>query len=251
MYQVVIAEDEATIRKGIVSLFPWEQFGFEVAASFPNGREVWEYIRSHPVDVIFSDIRMPIMDGLELAKKLQDRTDIRLVFFSGFQDFSYARAAIQNGVCDYIIKPIKYDELLKCLTRLKKQLDAEHHVQKTEPEEKPLSYYEAIVHEVRAYVDDNYKTATLEEAARTVGLSPNYVSKIMKEHSDCGFSEYLLKCRMENAARMLSDIHYKQYEIADRVGYDNPKNFSRAFHQHYGMSPSDYRNRRDPGDEKQ
>lgn len=63
----------------------------------------------------------------------------------------------------------------------------------------------------------------------------------MKEHSDVNFSDYLLKTRMENAARMLKDIGYKQYEIADRVGYDNPKNFSRAFHQYFHMTPSQYR----------
>ena len=64
----------------------------------------------------------------------------------------------------------------------------------------------------------------------------------MKEHSDTSFSDYLLKTRMENAARMLMDIGCKQYEIAYRVGYDNPKNFSRAFHQYFSMTPTQYRN---------
>ncbi len=105
-----------------------------------------------------------------------------------------------------------------------------------------LSYYEKIISTVKNYLDTSYQDATLEQAARLVSLSPNYLSKIMKEHSDTSFSDYLLKTRMENAARMLRDIGYKQYEIAYRVGYDNPKNFSRAFHQYFNMTPTQYRN---------
>lgn len=240
MYQMIIIDDEAKIRSGLVNLFPWNQLGFEIAGNFSNGKEAYEFVLKNSVDLILSDIRMPIMDGLELADKLLSRKKVKIIFFSGYQDFDYVRQALRTGACDYLLKPIKYDDLVQCLTRIKELLNQENHLT-AENEQKNLSYYENIISHVKAYLDTNYQTATLEQAARLVNLSPNYLSKIIKEHSDLSFSDYLLKTRMENAAGMLKDIGYKQYEIAYRVGYDNPKNFSRAFHQYFNMTPSQYR----------
>ncbi|HRM61591.1 MAG TPA: helix-turn-helix transcriptional regulator, partial [Gemmiger qucibialis] len=70
------------------------------------------------------------------------------------------------------------------------------------------------------------------------------LSRVFKEKSGTSFSELLLKTRMEKACEMLADIHYKSYDIAYYVGYDNPKNFSRAFKAYYGQSPSEYRKSR-------
>lgn len=244
MYQVIIADDETKIRNGLAHLFPWGQLGFEIAGCFPNGRDAYDFARKHPVDLILSDIRMPVMDGLELSEQLLAVKKVKIIFFSGYQDFDYARRALRNGVFDYLLKPVKYEDLADCLTRAKEALDKENG-KGAPPEEENLSYYEKIIGTVKNYLDTDYQDATLEQAARLVSLSPNYLSKIMKEYSDASFSDYLLKTRMENAARMLRDIGYKQYEIAYRVGYDNPKNFSRAFHQYFHMTPSEYR--KNPG----
>ena len=241
MYQVIIADDEAKIRSGLANLFPWNQLGFEITGSFSNGRDAYDFALSSPVDLILSDIRMPLMDGLELSERLLSRKKVKIIFFSGYQDFDYVRKALRNGVFDYLLKTVKYEDLADCLTRVKELLDSEQGKDMPEVCES-LSYYEKIISTVKNYLDTSYQDATLEQAARLVSLSPNYLSKIMKEHSDTSFSDYLLKTRMENAARMLRDIGYKQYEIAYRVGYDNPKNFSRAFHQYFNMTPTQYRN---------
>ena len=240
MYRVIIVDDEEKIRGGIAHLFPWNQMGFQVIGTFANGREALEYVKENSVDVVFSDIRMPIMDGLEMAGRMMEVSSTKIILFSGYQDFEYARKALRSGVSDYLLKPVKYEELQDCLTRIRELLDGEHMDRKTEEAEN-LSYYERIISVVCQYLDEEYQTATLEQAARLVNLSPNYLSRLFKEHSSLSFSDYLLKTRMENAARMLRDIRYKQYEIAFRVGYDNPKNFSRAFHQYFSMSPSQYR----------
>ena len=177
---------------------------------------------------------------MELSEKLSSKRKVRIIFFSGYQDFDYVRRALRSGAIDYLLKPVKYEDLVDCLTKIRENLNIENH-RSPAPEEENLSYYEKLIGMVKNYLDTNYQNATLEQAARLVELSPNYLSKVMKEHSDLSFSNYLLKTRMDNAARMLKDIGYKQYEIAYRVGYDNPKNFSRAFHQYFHMTPSQYR----------
>ncbi|MFR5654758.1 response regulator [Waltera sp.] len=111
MYQVIIVDDEPRILEGIIHLFPWNNFGFEVVASFTNGKEALEYINAHPqVDIVMTDIQMPVMTGIELSQKLKNE-DIIVIFFSAYQDFEYARAAIINHVTDYLIKPMKYDAM--------------------------------------------------------------------------------------------------------------------------------------------
>lgn len=123
MYQVIIVDDEPRILEGIIHLFPWNNFGFEVVASFTNGKEALEYINAHPqVDIVMTDIQMPVMTGIELSQKLKNE-DIIVIFFSAYQDFEYARAAIINHVTDYLIKPMKYDAMSACFERIRKTLD--------------------------------------------------------------------------------------------------------------------------------
>ena len=170
MYQVIIVDDEPRILEGIIHLFPWNNFGFEVVASFTNGKEALEYINAHPqVDVVMTDIQMPVMTGIELSQKLKNE-DIIVVFFSAYQDFEYARAAIINHVTDYLIKPMKYDAMSACFERIRKNLDKREkgHYLPYEVNADEADYV-AIV---KNYIKSDYKTATLEEAASLVHYSP-------------------------------------------------------------------------------
>lgn len=237
MYKLIIIDDEEKIADGMSKLFPWSNIGFEVVASFTSARKALEFMQSNQVDVVLSDIEMPDINGVELSKTLMDNTQIKTVLFSSYDNFEYLRAAIHNKVVDYLIKPIEYSALLECFQRVKTELDERNNAQ----EEKPRSYYENIVFEVKAYLNEAYQDASLERAAERVNLSPTYLSKIYKEKSGVSFSDTLLNIRMEKACEMLSDIRFKSYDIAYYIGYDNPKNFSRAFKAYYHVSPSEYR----------
>lgn len=244
MYQVIIVDDEPRILEGIIHLFPWNNFGFEVVASFTNGKEALEYINAHPqVDIVMTDIQMPVMTGIELSQKLKNE-DIIVVFFSAYQDFEYARAAIINHVTDYLIKPMKYDAMSACFERIRKNLDKREkgHYLPYEVNADEADYV-AIV---KNYIKSDYKTATLEEAASLVHYSPAYLSSAFKADTGVSFSRYLLQVRMEQAMRMLSDRSVKFYEIADAVGYLNPKNLTRNFKEYYGITPQEFRAGKQP-----
>ena len=243
MYSLIIVDDEIKIREGLVNLFPWEQNGYQVTGQFANGLQALEYIKSHNVDLVLTDIRMPVMSGIDLSRHLaSDYPDLPFVFLTGYQDFSYMHTAILNHASDYLPKPIKYEDLYTCFERIRQILDERHHVD-TQVHGGTSSYYGKIISEICSYLQENYQNATLEEAASRVNLSPNYLSKIFKEKAHVGFSEYLNELRMKKAAELLCDISYKHYEIAYRIGYDNPKNFSRAFKQYYKISPREFRDK--------
>ena len=243
MYKIIVIDDESIIREGIINLFPWSQLGFEIAADFSDGRAAMDYIKSgNKADVVLTDIQMPFMNGIQLSEQLNSM-EIKTVFFSSYQEFEYAKSALQNNVFDYLIKPIKFDELYRCFERLREKLDKEQsqsliYATKADRE----NQYGAVIQKVLEYIDENYRDATLEEAARHVYMTPSYLSKLFKERVGMNFSEYLQDAKMKQACRMLCDNQYKLYEIAGRVGYDNPKNFTRAFKLRYQMTPSEYRN---------
>ncbi|MCI8648963.1 MAG: response regulator [Anaerotruncus sp.] len=125
-YKVIIVDDEAEIRDGIRCKIDWAGNGFELVSSAENGQEALELSEQLHPDVVLTDIKMPFMDGLTLAKHLAERMPAtKLVLFSGFDDFEYAQKAIQLNVVQYILKPIDAAELTEVLQRLKTQLDTE------------------------------------------------------------------------------------------------------------------------------
>ena len=246
MYSIVIVDDEATIADGLANLFPWHEMGFDIQAVFHDPQSLLAYLEDHKTDVLVCDIEMPDINGVQIAERLQ-KSGVRIVFISGYQKYEYLRGAILNHVEDYLLKPVKYAELSECFWKIKEQLDAEHHV----PEEThPRSFYEQVIQNVQAYVDENFRTATLDKAAECVHLSPSYLSKIYKGYSGQGFQDYLTQVKMNKACEYLRNIEYKNYDVAYCVGYDNPKNFSRSFKKYFGKTPSEYRANYDIIDEE-
>ena len=124
MYKLMIVEDEKAIANGIANSLPWEEWGFEISGVLGNGAEALEAIAREIPDVVLSDIRMPIMDGLELMQHLnRDHPDIRILILSGYNDFEYLQTAIKNGVCEYLLNPTDIDEFQLVFKRMKEKLD--------------------------------------------------------------------------------------------------------------------------------
>ena len=88
MYSIMIVEDEYLVRQGIASLVNYEQFGMQVIAQAENGREAWQKFQKNPVDILLTDINMPLMNGLELAKLAREKAPkCHVVFLTGYDDF--------------------------------------------------------------------------------------------------------------------------------------------------------------------
>jgi len=125
-YRVLLADDEEEIRTGISRKIDWAALGLSLVGEAGNGEEALELAEQLRPDVVLTDIKMPFMDGLELCRHLrQSLPAAKLVVFSGFDDFEYARQAVGMGVSEYILKPINASELAEVLTRLRQQLDSQ------------------------------------------------------------------------------------------------------------------------------
>lgn len=244
MYDLVIIEDEETMRQGLCYLFPWDSIGFQIAAEFGNAEEALQFLLHNRADAVLTDICLPKMDGVELTQRLRDeKMDTAVVFLTGYRDFKYAQQAVKCGARDFLLKPVKYNELVLAFLKIKEDLDASYGVTEDHPGPEAAGTHrrERLIEEVKKYLAANLRTATLEDAAVAVNLSGAYLSRLFREKTGVTFSEYLLRTRMEYAGGLLRGSDNKTYEVSDLVGYDSPRNFSRAFKKYYGMTPREYK----------
>lgn len=124
MYRLIVVDDEQAIRRGMCNYIDWNAMGFQVEADFEDGKETIEYLKDHPVDVVMTDIEMAEVSGLELARYVwENKLPVKIVILSGYREFEYARKAIKYNVENYLLKPIRMDELQEVFGKIKKQLD--------------------------------------------------------------------------------------------------------------------------------
>ena len=119
LYRIILVDDEEEVRKGIIRKIDWSHLGFEVVGDAENGAEALEKIEQLEPEVVMIDIRMPFMDGLTLTERIRQKyPSMKVLIFSGFDDFEYAQQAIKLNVTEYILKPVNVEELTAITTSL-------------------------------------------------------------------------------------------------------------------------------------
>ena len=242
MYKIAIADDDMDVPTSLGNYFPWAENGFEVVAKLFDGRQTLDFLDHHEVDVLISDICMPVMSGIDLARELRQRgRKVQIVLLSAYKDFQYAQAAMSYGVRHYLVKPATYSEILDVLEKVKEELRREERPQLQAPM-RVSAFNAKVVSQIKAYVDQHFDTATLTSVAQLVHMNTSYLSRFFKENAGENLSAYLTRVRMDNAIRMLQDVTEKNiYEIGEKLGYANSKSFTKAFKAYYGITPQEYR----------
>ena len=143
MLKIFLAEDEVIVRETIKRMIPWEELGFELVGEAADGEMALPLLIRQKPDLLITDIKMPLMDGLTLAKLAKkELPELKIVILSGYDDFNYAKQAINIGVEDYLLKPITKNALIERLSEIRSRYEHE----KTQKE-----YYEKFQREMQAY----------------------------------------------------------------------------------------------------
>ena len=143
MLKIFLAEDEVVVRETIKRMIPWEELGFELVGEAADGEMALPLLLRQQPDLLITDIKMPFMDGLTLARLAKKEIPgLRVVILSGYDDFNYAKQAIGIGVEDYLLKPITKNALIERLSEIRSRYEHE----KTQKE-----YYEKFQREMQAY----------------------------------------------------------------------------------------------------
>ncbi|WP_054949766.1 response regulator transcription factor [Numidum massiliense] len=134
MINVLLVEDEFLIRSGMRTLIDWEAHGFHLAAEATHGAEAFDILREQTIDIVLTDIRMPVMDGLALIRKIRKRhLPCEIIVLSSYDDFAYVRQAMKHGVRDYIHKPtISPDDLVQTLQEVAADLRYKRKIERYE-----------------------------------------------------------------------------------------------------------------------
>lgn len=124
MYTIIVADDEEELRKALIRRINWEETGFQLIGEAENGAEALELVEKLEPDLLLTDVRMPFMSGIELARAVREiRPTMQIAFLSGYDDFSYAQQAIQYNIVSYMLKPISSAELTEELKKIKVIID--------------------------------------------------------------------------------------------------------------------------------
>jgi two-component system response regulator YesN len=121
--KVLIVDDEPIICRGLRETVPWNELSAEVIGEAYDGDEAFSILKELEADLVLSDVKMPIMDGISLAEKISKHfSHIKLILISGYDEFEYAKRAMRLGVKDYLLKPVDIDELMNLITNIKMDL---------------------------------------------------------------------------------------------------------------------------------
>lgn len=254
-YRMMIVDDERIVREAIASYITWEKYGITVAKVAANALEALEYLKEHEVELVLVDIKMPVMDGLEMLKKVRDsKADIDFIILSGYADFKYAQEAIHYGARDYLLKPFDdatlLNAVLKCrdnrrnqefISTLKKTAAGEDGTAKNH-----LYHYSQTVNKIMQIVDEEIANEELSLkwiSSQKLFLNETYLSKVFQKEVNRKFSSYLLERRMLLAMQLLAkDTDVLIQDVARESGFgDNPQYFSIVFKKYTGYTPTEYK----------
>ena len=244
MYKVAIIDDEPIIVKGLSKSVDWEKFSCEVIGTAFSGEEGLELIRSKEPDIVFTDIRMPCMDGLTMIAAIKSEfPGTQIAILTGYRDFEYARQAISLGVTRFLLKPSKLDEIMEALQAMTEKLQPADEMLSADLEISDNTAGSFIAKNAVAYIEEHYKEKLkLSDVADQVYVSQWHLSKLLNRYMGQNFSEILNNVRINKAKELLKDPSLRIGDIADEVGFLDMAHFSRVFKKLVGISANEYRN---------
>lgn len=237
--KIMLIDDEPAVLKALELLIDWTLLGFDSPFIYHNAVEALEDFSRLEPDVVVTDINMPRLDGLAFVETLRQRGILcPVIIVSGYDDFDYAKKAIQHRVEDYLLKPIDEDELSSVLMKVVEGLQDKN----GEKEAYEAFSEDSLSYQMLHYIHHNYdKNLKLKTMANKFHMTSAYLGQIIKKATGELFNDYLLSIRMTAAKEMLSKTDAMIYEVAEECGYRDTDYFIKKFSASEGCSPNTYK----------
>ncbi|CAM3654970.1 response regulator transcription factor [Marinicrinis lubricantis] len=260
MLGILLADDEPLSREGFLSI-DWEREGFKPIGTSRSGKDTLRMVRRLAPQIVLTDIRMPDMDGIELARKIKEmKPNAKIILLSDRREIDYAIAAIEIGAISFLLKPSRPVEMVAACRKARNLIEAEQQKSAAQRRlERRLRVYSGVLRErlvpdgsasrccetiakAVAMMEGHYaEELTAARVAKQVHLNPVYFSRLFKKETGETFSNRLLQIRLGKAMELIRDRDIKIYEIAEKVGFKDGRYFGQIFKQHCGMSPRQFR----------
>ena len=254
MLRVIIVEDEDIIRRGLVCTVDWLSMDAMVVGDAPDGEAGLALMAKEKPDVVLTDIRMPRLDGISMVERANEQgLTPAVIFLTSYEEFDYAKKAIQLRAVDYLLKPVDEEELQRTMALVAAKQPQTEQTQNAQEKRQELVEWEAwlstdslnpYVRKAIGHLQQHYREkVSIEALAASYGVSGSYLSRKFKEATSQTFGEVLTKCRLQKAMQILSEGTCRVYEAAEQSGFGDYKNFCMVFKKYIHVSPREFMNR--------
>ena len=252
MLKIIIVEDEDIIRNGLVHTIDWLSMDCIVIADAANGQEGLEKILELSPDIVISDIKMPLMNGIEMIKRAMEKIKFKSLLLTSYAEFEYAKKAIELRVSDYLLKPVSEEQIRSSIEKVNRELLGTRKIveslRKNDEDANVINNYLLGDSGKNYYVKislekirDHYaERISIESVAEELAVSASYLSRKFKETTNHTFLELLNEHRIQQSVKLLSTGRFRVSEIGEKVGFNEYKHFYAVFKKHTGLTPSDF-----------
>lgn len=239
--KVMLIDDEKAVRSIIRKMVPWERYHMVVAGEAASGAEALNTMETVEPDIVFVDIKMPFMDGIEFSRiALRQNPDLLVVMLTAYEEFELIRECLRIGVKDYFLKPVNLEEVQEKLKVLEDEV-RERRVKEKKYLTIPAEAENQVIQQIQGYIYQNYQNKELNVAsiAQLFGFNQSYLGRIYKKETGELLIDTVIRVRME-AAMKLAESGMKMYQTAIHVGMPDSNYFGKRFKNFTGMSYSSY-----------
>lgn len=244
---VLIVDDEIQDRIRIRNILNGETDKFEVVGEAGSAEEALEIVGSRKPELVFTDIQMRQMSGLELAEQIQRFYEgCHVVIVAESREFEEIRRALRAGAEDFLLKPVEKEELRESVLRIGERIQKERR--------QNMDFHGGIygkkgswiIEQAAAYIDRNLtnQKLSLKVVAAAIFVNESYLSRMFKREMGESLIEYITRKRIAESIRLINTTSLKSYEIAEKVGFRNSHYFSICFKKQMGMTVKEFRQRK-------
>jgi two-component system response regulator YesN len=256
MIKIVIVEDEYMIRKGLVNTVDWLSMDCIIIGEAANGEDGLRLILELRPDLVITDIKMPLINGIDMLQKINNEYDFEKIILTSYSEFEYAKKAIDLRVFDYLLKPIDEDKLKKIIQRVKEKIEERNILKQFKSAIKDYKNIELVniefylksdnnkskyTQESIKYIKENYsKKASIEEISEKLAVSTSYLSRKFKDETTYTFHDFLNRFRIQKSIDLLIRGEYKVYEVSYMSGFTDYKHYATVFKKYINSSPLEF-----------